>query len=92
MDMQAMIDAAVKASTGNTNNSYKNPSSYGWNYYWLHGKLRNKKHTSATCRNKKEGHKDDATLEKQMGGESSSGITPAPADEMKGQIIQTLII
>ena len=81
MDMQAMINAAVKVATGNTiNNSYKNPPADDWSYCWLHGKLRNKKHTSATCQNKKEGHKDEATLENQMGGGISSGMTPAPAD------------
>ena len=41
---------------------------------------------------KKEGHKDNATLENQLGGKNSSGTTSAPVDEMKGQIIQTLLI
>ena len=66
--MQAMINTAVKAATGNTNISYKNLPVDGWNYYWSHGKLRSKKHTNAACRNNKEGHKDNATLENQMGG------------------------
>ena len=88
-----MIDAAVKAVTGNaTKNSYKNPLTEGWNYCWLHGKLRNKNHTSAIFRNKREGHKDEATLENQMGGGTSSGTTLAPAIEMRGQTIKTLII
>ena len=34
-------------------------------YCWSHGAGN---HTSADCRNKKSGHKDDATLERRKGG------------------------
>jgi hypothetical protein len=37
-------------------------------YCWSHGCCANWKHTSATCRTKKEGHKDEATFFDTMGG------------------------
>jgi hypothetical protein len=37
-------------------------------YCWTHGYLVAKNHTSATCRSKAEGHKDEATRENNMGG------------------------
>ena len=37
-------------------------------YCWSHGASQNSSHTSKTCRAKKEGHQDAATLENQMGG------------------------
>jgi hypothetical protein len=37
-------------------------------YCWTHGCCANWKHTSATCRNKKEGHQDAATFFDMMGG------------------------
>jgi predicted RNA-binding protein with RPS1 domain len=36
-----------------------------WMYCWTHGKC---KHSGAICKHKKEGHKDDATMENKMGG------------------------
>jgi hypothetical protein len=47
------------------------PSTYDRNseaYCWSHGRTRNPNHTSATCRNKKPGHKNDATLHDRKGG------------------------
>jgi hypothetical protein len=44
----------------------KNP--HPGNYCWTHGHRLSKDHTSATCGNKAEGHKDDATLSNTMGG------------------------
>jgi len=38
------------------------------NYCWTHGHRCSKDHTSATCGNKAEGHKNDATLTNTMGG------------------------
>ena len=35
---------------------------------WTHGLGKNRNHTSATCNNKAEGHKDDATADNMMGG------------------------
>jgi hypothetical protein len=37
-------------------------------YCWSHGRTRNPNHISSNCRNKKPGHKDDATLHNRMGG------------------------
>jgi hypothetical protein len=37
-------------------------------YCWSHGITSNLAHTSCTCNRKKEGHKDDATLNNKMGG------------------------
>lgn len=37
-------------------------------YCWTHGFTNNKDHSSKTCQHKKEGHKAEATKEKQLGG------------------------
>ena len=37
-------------------------------YCWSHGITRNRRHNSKTCKRKKEGHQDDATLNNRMGG------------------------
>ena len=37
-------------------------------YCWTHGSSINIKHTSSTCKNKAEGHQDNATTENKMGG------------------------
>ena len=37
-------------------------------YCWAHGLGKNRNHTSATCKNKAEGHKDDATADNMMNG------------------------
>ena len=48
--------------------------------------LRNKKHNSAICKHKKEGHKSEATLENKIGGGNISfGATPTIVDEIRGQ-------
>ena len=49
-------------STVTTNNGIK------MYYCWTHGLGTNRAHTSATCQNKGEGHKDDATADNLMGG------------------------
>ena len=40
-------------------------------YCWTHGLSTNRNHTSATCLNKAEGHKDDATAFKMKGGNNA---------------------
>ncbi len=40
-------------------------------YCWSHGLGTNRAHTSKTCRNKKEGHQDDATIDNMMGGNAT---------------------
>ena len=37
-------------------------------YCWTHGLGKNRNHTSCTCKNKAEGHKDEATADNMMGG------------------------
>ena len=46
------------------NNRNKNDTSY----CWTHRRTRNRMHTSETCRNKAEGHKDEAIVENRLGG------------------------
>lgn len=41
-------------------------------YCWTHGVTSNLRHTSATCRRKASGHKDDATFTDRKGGSQSS--------------------
>ena len=48
-------------------------------YCWSHGYKNYKTHNSATCRNKKEGHKCDATQQNTMGGSTwNAGFGNAP--------------
>ena len=49
------------------------------NYCWSHGYKLSHSHTSATCTNRKEGHKSDATRRNPMGGITwNSGYGNAP--------------
>ena len=47
-------------------------------YCWTHGLGKNRNHTSPTCKNKAEGHKDEATADNMMGGNNKimSGRRP----------------
>ena len=54
---------APRPSAANDNT---NPSLHS--YCWMHGNIKNLKHTSATCNNKSEGHKDEATSDNKLGG------------------------
>jgi hypothetical protein len=49
-------------------------------YCWSHGITSNLRHTSCTCTRKKEGHKDEATLNNRMGG-SDERQRPRPATQ-----------
>ena len=40
-------------------------------YCWTHGRTRNPNHNSSSCRNKSDGHKDEATLNNRMGGSNA---------------------
>jgi hypothetical protein len=40
-------------------------------YCWTHGLMHNPRHTSATCKNKAEGHQDTATVDNKMGGKTT---------------------
>jgi hypothetical protein len=43
-------------------------------YCWSHGYSKNAAHTSATCNNKREGHKNDANSEDRKGGNERMGV------------------
>ena len=47
-------------------------------YCWTHGLGKNRNHTSPTCKNKADGHKDEATADNMMGGNNKimSGRRP----------------
>ena len=45
-------------------------------YCWTHGLGRNPKHTSATCRAKATGHRDDATILERLGGSNVISFPP----------------
>jgi hypothetical protein len=41
-------------------------------YCWTHGHLQNPRHTSATCKNKRDGHVDSATASNRQGGSADT--------------------
>jgi hypothetical protein len=45
-------------------------------YCWSHGITSNLRHTSRTCKRKKQGHKDNATLNDKMGGNTCRYVPP----------------
>jgi len=54
---------ASRPSTATTNTDTSARS-----YCWTHGSIKNLKHSSETCKNKAEGHKDEATSDNKLGG------------------------
>jgi ABC-type transporter Mla subunit MlaD len=66
------LKQALKKKSGarDTQNPPSNSNSNGdnGNYCWTHGYKVNRSHTSATCSNKAQGHKDTATRADTMGG------------------------
>jgi hypothetical protein len=50
----------------------------GWFYCWTHGLGKNPKHTSCTCKNKAQGHREDATLDNMKGGSHTIATGRAP--------------
>jgi hypothetical protein len=72
-----LVEAAAREKGGGTPAATPtNPARGVWatqtpfpgNYFWTHGHHCNEHHTSATCRNKAVGHRNDATALKTMGG------------------------
>ncbi len=55
----------TNSNNGQSRGGYEPGSSY---YCWTHGKTCNRNHTSSSCRTKREGHQDNATLEDRMNG------------------------
>ena len=61
--LNALEGGNGRAAPRRNNNNNNNES-----YCHSHGRTRRDDHTSATCRNKKEGHNDAATLHNRLGG------------------------
>ncbi|EEC45165.1 predicted protein [Phaeodactylum tricornutum CCAP 1055/1] len=53
-------------------------SSPDMTYCWTHGTSKNRRHTSATCKNKAPGHRDDATATNTLGGSTKERGTATP--------------
>jgi hypothetical protein len=49
-------------------------------YCWSHGSSNNHWHTSATCKNKAPGHRDDATAANPLGGSTKDWTAPKPPE------------
>jgi len=49
-------------------------------YCWTHGSSNNRRHTSATCKNKAPGHRDDATATNTLGGSTKVWTAPKPPE------------
>jgi hypothetical protein len=49
-------------------------------YCWTHGSSNNRRHTSATCKNKAPGHRDDATAANPLGGSTKVWTAPKPPE------------
>eukprot|EP00978_Attheya_sp_CCMP212_P016364 scaffold42800_cov52-Attheya_sp.AAC.5 len=77
--MQLLQTQMAARHTGDTPTSVQGGQSaprVPWTYCWSHGIC---KHSGAICKNKKEGHKDAATMENKMGGSTSvQGSQSAP--------------
>ena len=61
-----LMQTTIQLPTNTGNRTRRNPSSQA--YCYTHGRTYNDLHTSSTCRNRKEGHKEGATLHNRMGG------------------------
>jgi hypothetical protein len=55
-------------------------SSPDMTYCWTHGTSKNRRHTSATCKNKAPGHRDDATATNTLGGSTKVWTAPKPPE------------
>jgi hypothetical protein len=60
--------AAATATTPPTTNTHITTSGVNMYYCWTHGLGKNRAHTSASCTNKADGHRDEATATNLMGG------------------------
>jgi hypothetical protein len=49
-------------------------------YCWTHGSSNNRRHTSATCKNKAPGHRDNATAANPLGGSTKIWTAPKPPE------------
>jgi hypothetical protein len=70
-DLLSLPFSALSVSTPSTALSEKT-------YCWTHGSSNNRRHTSATCKNKVPGHRDDATATNTLGGSTKVWTAPKP--------------
>ena len=59
------------ASTQSSRRSRDTTSTW---YCWTHGRTFSESHTSKTCRNRREGHQENATLHNKMGGSTKNCV------------------
>jgi hypothetical protein len=70
-----LVNAAAKKKPGARAGASKTPDAdkpIPGGYCWTHGHWVRKSHTSETCTNKAEGHKDKATSKDTMGGSTAN--------------------
>jgi len=70
-----LVDAAGKKKPGAAGGAARTPDPakpFPGGYCWTHGHRVCKSHTSETCANKAEGHKDKATSKDTMGGSTAN--------------------
>lgn len=65
-----ILATTIPTTNGGGSRRNRDPNS-PW-YCWTHGRTYSDKHTSATCRNRKEGHQATSTLQNKMGGSSKN--------------------
>ena len=63
-----LMQTTIAAPTAPTNAVRNRRNPFSQAYCWTHGRTYNDLHISCTCKNRKEGHKENATLHNRMGG------------------------
>ena len=67
--LKALQEQVTILSRGGSNNSSNTRSNKNnKSYCWTHERTCNPRHVSLNCRNKRDGHKDEAVLSNRMGG------------------------
>ena len=73
----ALMQTTLPVPTAPSNPSRNRKHPFSQAYCWTHGRTYNDLHTSCTCKNRKEGHKEQATLHNRMGGSEKNCGTAA---------------
>ena len=71
----ALMQTAISVPVAPTNSMRNRRNPYSQAYCWTHGRTYNDLHISSTCKNRKDGHKDNATLHNRMGGSDKNCST-----------------
>ena len=66
-----LMTATIQGQGSNNNPRRTRDPNSPW-YCWTHGRTFSEKHQSPTCRNRKEGHQEAATLHNKMGGSTKN--------------------